>query len=206
MAIYRNTFRGTLETGEEWNTTWHCSGVTGQAAVVNAAAVDAFTLMWNGSNTPAGNITGDIANEVTVDDVVTDELNDADRNVDQIVGTLGLAGTSSDASLPPHVAVAVSLRTLSPTKKGRGRFYLPPLVVTTVSAGLLASTPQTHCKNGALAALNHMASSSFPVVVFHRNTGGSFDLVTSVDVGNVFDVQSRRRNQIAEIRVRSNLS
>ena len=205
MAFYRITFVGQLETGEEYNMTLHASGVTGQAATVNALAIDAITLMWSGTNTPAGNIEADMATGITVDAVITDELDGAGRNTSQVVGSLSLAGTSTDASLPPHVAEAVSLRTLKATRAGRGRFYLPPVVVTDVDAGLLASAAQVRIKNGALAMLQHFKDNSFPIAVYHKGFL-TLDTVTAVDVGNVFDVQSRRRNQLDETRVRSNLA
>lgn len=205
MAIYRVTAFGHMVDGEEWNATWHINKVTGQAAVVSARAADAWTKMWSGTNSPVGNLEALYPASIGVDGVRCDELDDSGRNVSQVVTALALVGTSSDEALPASVAVAVSLRTDSPTKFGRGRFFLPSPVVTIMDSQKIASATVTTIKNAALAALNDMLDNACPVVIYHRNTTG-FDQVVSVDVGDVPDVQNRRRNQTPETRVRSNLS
>lgn len=205
MAIYRVTAFGHLQGGEEWNCTWHCSGVTNQAATVNALGSDAWTLIWQGPPTPASSIQQLIANEVGVDGVRTEELDDTGRNVNQIIASLALVGTDAAESLPPHVSAAVSLRSLSPTRFGRGRFFLPPFGVDTVLNQRMTAAARGQTAAAAVAGLNHMKAGAFPVVIFHRNNGG-FEQVTAIDVGDVFDVQSRRRNQLVETRTRINLT
>ncbi len=205
MAIYRVTFLGHMQTGEEWNTVWHVQAVTGQAAVVSATAADAMTAAWSGTTSPAGRLDAYYTADLGVDGVRVDELDGAGKNVSQFVTPLALVGTSTDELLPPNNAVAVSLRTDIPTKKGRGRNFLPSPVVTTVLSQLLTTAVQTAIKNAWLRALNHMLDNDFPVGIFHRDTV-EWDQVVSLDVGDVFDTQNRRRNQQTETRVASNLS
>jgi hypothetical protein len=205
MAIYRVTIFGHMQTGEEWNTTWHVNKVSGEADQVATDGADAVTAAWSGVTSPTGRLDAYYSADLGVDGVRCDELDSSGLNVAQAVDTLALVGTSTDELLPPNVAVGVSLRTNSPTRFGRGRNFLPSPVVTTVLAQKLDTTVQTAIKNAWLRGLNHMSSASSPVVIFHRNNGG-FDLVTAVDVGDVFDVQNDRRNQQVETRVRSALS
>jgi hypothetical protein len=205
MAIYRVTMEGHEETLEQWNTTWHVQAVTGQGAVVAATAADAITAAWSGTTGPAGRLDAYYPASFGVDGVRVEELDAGGHNLTQNFVPLTLVGTSTDELLPPNVAVAISLRTDIPTKAGRGRNFLPGPVVTTVASQLLATAVQTAIKNAWLRALNHMLDNGFPVGIFHRNLG-NWDQVVTVDVGNVFDGMTTRRNQIDEVRVASNLS
>lgn len=206
MAIYRVTIFGHMQTGEQWNTTWHVQAVTGQGAVVASTAADAITAAWSGVTSPTGRLDAYYTADLGVDGVRVEELDGTGRhNVTQDIVPLTLVGTSTDELLPPNSAVAVSLRTDVPTKAGRGRNFLPSPVVTTVASQLLDTAVQTAIKNAWLRALNHMLDNSFPVGIFHRDTVG-WDQVVTVDVGNVFDEMGSRRNQQDEIRVASNLS
>lgn len=204
MSIYRITIRGHMQTGEEWNTTWHVDVAGGQALNVANAAHDAITAAWSGVTGPAGRLDAYYTADIGVDSVDAVELGDSSHGVDKKTVSLALVGTSTDELLPPNNAVAVSLRTNVPTKSGRGRNFLASPVVTTVVNQLLATAVQTAIKNAWLRALTSMSNAGFPVGIFHRETGG-WDQVISCDVGDVFDTQNRRRNQQEEIRVSSNV-
>lgn len=206
MAHYRGTVQGHLEGGEVFNFTMHFSAVTGQAAAMATDLADAVTLMWSGTNTPAGNITALYPAAIGVDGVVVDELSPATGvNVSQGRASLSLVGTGTGEALPPQNAIVVSLRTNTPTRAGRGRFYLPSPVVSTVVDQRLDSSAQGDVLNGALAMLNHMNGLSWQPEVYHRTTITGTDIV-SIDVGDVFDNQRRRRNKLVETRVRHDLA
>jgi len=206
MAHYRGTVQGHLEGGEVFNFTMHFSAVTGQAAAMATDLADAVTLMWSGTNTPAGNITALYPAAIGVDGVVVDELSPATGvNVSQGRASLALVGTGTGEALPPQNAIVVSLRTNTPTRAGRGRFYLPSPVVSTVVDQRLDSSAQTDILNGALAMLNHMNGLSWQPEIYHRTTITGTDVV-SLDVGDVFDNQRRRRNKLVETRVRHDLA
>jgi hypothetical protein len=206
MAIYRVTTFGHMQTGEQWNTTWHVQAVTGLGATIAATAADAVTEAWTGTSSPAGKLEDYYPASFGVDGVRVEELDGAGRhNVTQSIESLALVGVSTDELLPPNVAVAVSLRTDLPTKGGHGRNFLPGPVVTTVVNQLLDTAVQTALKNAWLRALNWMLDHAAPVGIFHRETV-EWDQVVSVDVGDVFDEMTTRRNQLDEVRVRSNLS
>jgi hypothetical protein len=205
MAIYRGTVQGHLEGGEIWNITIHFSAPIDQAAAGATELADAVTLMWSGTNTPAGNITALYPAAIGVDRVVMNELDSAGHNVSQGVATLALVGTGTDEPLPPQCAVVVSTRSLLPTRAGRGRFYLPSPVVTTVIDQRLDSAAQDDILHGAQAMLNHMRGLDFTPIVHHRFDPTVTEIV-SIDVGDVFDTQRRRRNKLVETRVSANLT
>ena len=192
MANYRGTVRGHLEGGEVFNFTMHFSAVTGQAAAMATDLADAVTLMWSGVNIPAGNITALYPPAIGV-------------NISQGVHSLALVGTGTGEALPPQNAIVVSLRTNTPTRAGRGRFYLPSPTVATVLDQRLDSTAQNDILNGALAMLNHMKGLSWLPAIYHRTTVNN-TLVVGIDVGDVFDNQRRRRNKLVETRVRATLT
>lgn len=106
--------------------------------------------------------------------------------------------------MPTEVALVASLRTDLPGRRRRGRVYLPALAVSVDAAGRVAGdTGQMATEVAALLAqvgqtirTNTGAVNVFPVVA--STVGGFLTEVTSVAVGNVFDVQRRRRNQQRE--------
>jgi len=210
MAFYRCKAFGHLEGGEIFNFGIHVEAVTGQAAVISIDFASAVTDLWSGTNTPAGNITALYAPSIGVDGVQVDELDDLGKNVSQGRTSLALVGTGTGEPLPPQNAIAVSLRTDLPTRAGRGRFFLPSPVVSTVLDQRLDSTAQTDILNGSLALLQDMAGHGWTPVVYHRANNrttfvGTGDTIVSVDVGDVFDNQRRRRNKLVETRVSHNV-
>jgi len=204
MAFYRAKAFGHLEGGEIFNFGVHFRATTGQAAAMATDFASAVTKMWNGTNTPAGNITALYPAAIGVDGVTVDELDVNGKNFQQGRATLALVGTGTDEPLPPQNAVVVSLRTDLPTRAGRGRFFLPSPVVTTVVSQRLDSTAQDDILHGARAMLESMITDTWVPVIYHRGANQADDVV-SLDVGDVFDNQRRRRNKLVETRVSSNL-
>src|ERR1044071_7137853 len=107
MAFYRGTVQGHLEGGEVFNFTMHFSGATSQAATGAIELADAVTLMWSGTNTPAGNITALYPAAIGVDGVKFDELDSKGRTVQRGRPPLSLVGRGPDEPLPPQCAVVV---------------------------------------------------------------------------------------------------
>jgi len=204
MAIYRTTVRGRFVSGEIWNWTWHHTGVTNQAAVLASIAADAVTLMWQGPPTPASSLQQLYDAGTNVDGVRCNELDSSGHNVSEGVVDLALLGTGVAEPLPPQVAIVVSERTDVPTRFGRGRIFLPAPMVSVLIDQRLGATARAQVLAAAHAGLSHFQTNSFPVVIFHRNSG-TFDQVTHIDVGDVLDTQRRRRNQLAEVRVSTNI-
>lgn len=114
------------------------------------------------------------------------------------------AGTGAGNSLPPEVSVCVSLRTDRAGASYRGRVYLPaPIVGNNTSTGRLDTTAQTtlttQIANAFIAMNADVTYTSAQVVVRSRLHQTSRE-VQSIDIGDVFDAQRRRRNSLVESR------
>lgn len=115
----------------------------------------------------------------------------------------GLApgGAASGNALPYEVACAVTLQTDKRGPSGRGRFYVPPLAVSSMgSGGLFSEAARTGILGGASDFLNWIKAQTpyVPVVVSPRRI--VLNTVRSVNVGIVPDSQRRRRRSQDEAR------
>lgn len=114
------------------------------------------------------------------------------------------AGSGSGNPLPAEVAVVASLRTLLAGASFRGRIYLPaPRTGLVTSTGLIDSSSVTSIATAVALGLTALAADTTyggtSGVVYSRKTNAQTPIV-SVDVGNVWDAQRRRRNSLAESR------
>lgn len=120
----------------------------------------------------------------------------------------GYAGTAASL-MPLEVATAVSLRTARSGPRGRGRIYLPapPSGAGTGSDGRFSTTYCEDLAEETAAFLSELAVESPTPTEWHMRpviTGPSdwnrYQVINSVNVGNVPDVQRRRRNKLVEVR------
>lgn len=121
-------------------------------------------------------------------------------------GTQPVGGTSG-AMMPTQNAVVVSTRTQQVGRKGRGRFYLPPIAAGTMGTGADGGVLPSAWRTTAATA----AKDLLEALQLNATTGGiearaivigapftQYALINSVRVGNVVDGQVRRRNSITE--------
>lgn len=109
-------------------------------------------------------------------------------------------GTSASQNLPTEVALVMSLKTQSASRSGRGRMYLPaPCRDALTDAGRVTSGVADGVAAAAQAYLNGDNTTGLYSVVASF-VHGDIRQVLSVNVGDVYDVQRRRRNRIAEVR------
>jgi hypothetical protein len=201
MTIFRHEAIGALPDGEQFVFGVHSEKAAGSLSGAHSAWAAAVDDLWNGTATPADSIKQLYPSSIHIDEVVSTELDPiTGKNLLQERSGVSLVGTGSGSALPQEVAVCVSLRTNLPTRAGRGRFFLPSPIVTTVSASRLAGTPQGQILAAAALMLGDMSAATFPVVILHRSTMTT-DLVISVDVGDVFDSMRTRRDKLREVRV-----
>lgn len=201
MTIFRHVARGSLIDGEQFTFSIHSERAPGEVNEAHTAFAAAIALLWNGVATPADSIKQLYPAGTTVDELVTTQLAAlSGRNELQVISAPALAGTGAGAALPPQTAICVSLRTALPTRAGRGRFFLPAPIVAESSSGRLASTAQGQVLAAVTGMLQSMQSDLYPVVIMHRDDLTT-TLVTSVDVGDVFDTIRRRRDKLVEARV-----
>jgi hypothetical protein len=122
-------------------------------------------------------------------------------------------GADSANILPLENSIVVSLQTPRIGRKGRGRYYLPPATVSSVNAdGLIDSTKLSALLANQVTFLEGMAVNTgiiagewaLPIVTGSPWT--QYGIVQSINIGNVFDTQRRRRRQQVEVRSSSAVS
>jgi hypothetical protein len=195
MAHYRLTAKGTLP-GETFNFGLHASGSAGDAAGAAAAWATALDAFWTDGTDGAETL---FSSDITILAAHAAELSDLNgRQVDAAESAVSLTGTNVSDMLPHEVAWAVTTRGAAANKKDRGRFYLPPPAVSEITNGLYAGAACTRLSAAAAILVNSLQGAGFNPVILHPNFTDT--VITIVDVGNVPDVQRRRRNKLIEAR------
>lgn len=114
----------------------------------------------------------------------------------------GLGGTSYDA---PAKALVLSLVTGARGPGGRGRMYLPLCAAAPSADGTVPSATITTLNNAGKTFLeNFYPQNGTPAVV--NKDKGTYSGVVACRVGNHFDSQRRRINQVPETYVSVNLA
>jgi hypothetical protein len=191
MALYRMVASGTTP-GESFSFTLHAEGSlsTGDAAT---AFGDALTAAWGAGmddiTTPEVDLT--LASVATLDPATDGQITRAEV-------VLALTGVNAGEMLPFQCATVISLLTASATRHGRGRFYLPPLAVDTVTNGRTNAATITILDTAWTAFFDSLNTDGVSPVVRNR-TGHISTAVTSARVGDVIDTQRRRRNKLVEV-------
>jgi len=202
MPHYRLVASGALPAGDIWVTGLDVvrdSG--GSTAGALTAWQTAWELLWNGTGA-SDDLKSLLKTTVTTTILTATQVNDLNKNVDQAVATVALAGTSTDDSMPGETSPVISLRTANASKSGRGRRFLPCLVVTTELAnGTMDSAVQDQIRDGAQNMVQSLNGDSYEVQVWHvaSQTG---DPVIALDVANLYRRQGRRQNKVPVVRSR----
>jgi hypothetical protein len=133
-------------------------------------------------------------------------------------GTLNGAGESAwsasagstAATKPPQTAIVLSLRTATPGASGRGRLYWPGLTAVINANTLrmsqatingLSAAAVTYLRNiqdAIKATANPVGSAEVVELCVVSPKNGNHKRVTSIQVGDVLDVQRRRRDKLRE--------
>jgi hypothetical protein len=199
MALYQNRFIGTLPEGDTFTFSWWTDS-TQDLATVQAGNVQWAQDLWAGATDGAG--LEDLLPSSCVLTTVRTGLITQETGQQQAVDedTVNLPGVATGNSLPNDVALVVSLRTNLANRRGRGRFYLPSLVATTLTAaGRLDPTAQQNIVDSLANAWNGYTGIGDPVV--YSRTQRTIEDVISFDVGDLFDTQRRRENKVAQSRI-----
>jgi hypothetical protein len=199
MALYQNRFIGTLPEGDTFTFSWWTDS-TQNLATVQAGNVQWAQDLWAGASSGAG--LQDLLPSSCVLTTVRTGLITQETGQQQAVDedTVNLPGVATGNSLPNDVALVVSLRTNLANRRGRGRFYLPSLVATTLTAaGRLDPTAQQNIVDSLANAWNGYTGVGDPVV--YSRTQRTIEDVISFDVGDLFDTQRRRENKVSQSRI-----
>lgn len=113
---------------------------------------------------------------------------------------------SGTGVLPTEVAAACTLRTSRAGRSYRGRVFLGGFSSNVVnsSTGRFHTTYLGQAQGVVLQFLRAMRTAGYTPVVL-STTRSEATPVTAVDLGDVFDVQRRRRNGLGEVRARTTL-
>jgi hypothetical protein len=197
VALHRVDFQGTLHGIEQFQHGHHVQS----AGSANEVAVDAATRWSTLIGTAGINTffnTGIVWSQVNVSELGTTP---ADPIVQSAQAVIGLGGLSADNGLPPQVSPCVSLNTVTAGSRARGRMFLPaPDESTLTSAGRVSSAFRTALVAGLETYFEGLATDGHDLVVV-SSVGAVYTAysVITIRMGDVFDVQRRRRNSIAEV-------
>lgn len=199
MPLYQHRFQGTLAAGDifvfSW---WSDTSITIDTSHGNA-------VQW-ATDFYAGRAAGTGFEDVTTPGVVTSRITTGEISV--LTGqqqtlresTVALAGVAAGDNLPAEVALVVSLRTPLANRSGRGRFYLPQMAALALAAdGNVDATVQANVLDAALFAWEGANAAGENPVVYSR-TNRTTQAITTFNIGDVFDVQTRRTNSLVEVR------
>jgi len=200
MALYHLRASGVWEESEVFNFGLHVTSSAATAAVAQSWSL-ALTEAWSGAGTPTGALNAAYSTGVRIDTATASLLTQTSgQQTARADVAVNLVGTSAEDSLPPQIAIVVSLRTELANRAGRGRFYLPSPATNAVTAGRLTTAIQQNVVNAMTRMFASLDSAGITPILFSRTTFQN-TTVTSFNVGDVFDTQRRRRNQLVETRI-----
>lgn len=199
MPLYQHRFQGHNAAGDVWQFTWHADSVR-NITDAQTAAVAWLNELWDpaGASVGLGSL---VVAGCGADRVSTGRLTVATGLQDQLAETVvSLVGTAVGSSLPPDVALVVSLRTALANRRGRGRFYLPALAAASLATDGKVAAASITTLMAALGTAWGPYTTALDTVVIYSRVGRFTTPVTSFNIGNIFDTQRRRDNKIAETR------
>lgn len=175
--------------GDVWISTLH----TSSASTLSAAHSAWQTFVASIVSTSLGAVW---PTATTITNVATVQLDPTTGKQAAVTSSgVALAGTSGGVQLSPRDSIVLSLRTILPTKAGRGRMFLPgPASTSLGGTGLLLGGTATSIANAVGTAMTTLKATSQPVV-YHKATR-TVDNIVDVRVGGVLGTQTRRTNRV----------
>ncbi len=204
MTNFYARFTGDFAGAEQWTTGYHFQG-DGALTDFTTACGTALASWWLGSGTDYDGIGLYMSTTCHVSSLDAYQL-DATTGKATAAAKISIAnpGTDSGFQMPTEVAMVASIRTATPGPHGRGRSYLPsPTTASLLASGRLSGTVAQSLADTVAGTLAACGDAGFAAVLF--TPAGITRLVTSVDVGDVFDAQRRRRDKLVETRYTASL-
>lgn len=198
-AFLRHTLHWTLPGSEVASSSCSWHNETGATSITEAAAdalATAAGTLWGSIEDiydPAIIYIGSTVALVDTDGTIISSM---DRAVTPSPGT-----GSSTTPLPNEVAIVGSLRTSLAGRSYRGRMYFPgPKASGLTAAGRFTTGVCTALADALAAYMQPISVSSMDLeAVVASATAGVFTLVNAAAVGDVPDVQRRRRDALTEV-------
>lgn len=197
MALYRHVASG-IYPGESWSFTLHTLS-SADLPTAQSNWGDALAALWTGA------LDAEIYTDVSLTEYTTASLNTATgAQISRLSDDVTLPGVATGASLPAQCSLAVSWRTATATRAGRGRMYLPAMAVSVMSAGKASAGTITAVVAAVKAMTDVLVGDAMTPVLYSRSAHTTTE-ITKFDVGNVIDTQRRRRDKLIEVRTSSAL-
>ena len=200
MPLYQHRFQGHLAAGDIFVFSWH-SFTTVSIDTSQSNAVTWAQQFWAGA-TPGTGYGAYQSSTVGIDRITTGER-DILTGQQQALRetTVSIVGDVVGDALPAEVALVVSLRTALANRTGRGRFYLPQPAGTILAAdGNVDPTAQQAIVDALTFAWTTANGAGEAPVVYSTTARATRD-ITSFDVGDILDVQTRRTNSLTQQRI-----
>lgn len=217
MARFRHyvtrltAFGSSYASNEEWSTGFYFGLADADTPDPSQASADAFLAAWQTffTSTDAHIWTG-----CKTEGVRIAKLNKEDGKVVPAYNFYAyygvpIGGANGGAPLPAQTSLVASLYA-RPNKNlgGKGRMYLPCINVAVNTDGTISPTEQNDVADALQALFNGLNdNASVPGELINASKGRGLQLlddmpvnryVQDVKVGNVYDTQRRRRNQLNE--------
>lgn len=203
MIHAKATMSGALPSGELWEAGFVITNKLGDDVTLAqaVAGVDAFVAGLTGVGP---NLPGQYDPSTTYNPGRVQLFDDATGDLGaKSVGSETWAGTLHDyPPLPPQVAVCVTIRPDRSLTKTHGRFYLPPTVgATTDSRGRMRAETWSAFQ-GALGNACTLLNGAHAglIIGFCNAARTNVYPAKRLEVGDVFDTQRGRRDQLTEAR------
>lgn len=210
MSYIRVRLNGSLPSGEVWSVNPafnETTNVSTWTQTEGQAAADAIALL------PIPTALNDLRSGAGVGVTVRVERRSDTHELIGAAEAAWTAGktTSVQARMPPQMAVVLSLRSTTPGSRGRGRLYWPAIgaqIDTTtlrlsVPTAAAAATAAATYLDGMATALKNALSPTPSLIDYDlcvvSPTTGTKTRITRIEVGNVLDVQRRRRDRLVEV-------
>lgn len=199
MALYQHRFHGHTAMGDSFVFSWWADSTRTTEGANDAAGAWAATV-WDGSPTGTG-YEAMCTTGVGIDRITTGLINPVNgQQLELAEDGVDIDGVATGDSLPGDVAIVVSLRTALANRRGRGRFYLPqPAASMLTATGKVEGASITALINALGAAWSTYNSGGHVPVVYSR-VNRSTQAITTFNIGDLFDTQRRRENDITESR------
>lgn len=208
MVYTRVIFRGTLPDGEVWSTSCAAHfGIASDSATTQSDWNDAALRV--AQINPSADLRNIWSTACTYTGVRLEKRHENGSliQVAEAVRSSPITG-QQNANKPFQISLVLSLLTDTPSRSGRGRMYLPALAATISPTSLRMSPTATEGALSAastwvrlaIAAMGEDTGDMTPQAAVHSGKEATTRSVTRWEMGDVLDVQRRRRDKAIENR------
>lgn len=193
MALYQHRFEGILPIGTRWGFGWWSESL----ASLDVIHADAVTWGQTAFDTTVLAMYDTSFEVQRIATSLIDQSTGVQQNLAE--STVSLAGTTAGTSLSADMAICVTLRTATTSRRGRGRFYLPAGLTSQVEGdGRIAAATVSTWMTALIAAWTSYVDPGEPMI--YSRTDRQLRSITTVDIGDLWDTQRRREAKAVQVR------